>query len=610
MSYLIVDLETAGVRGEIILAGVYDSEVKEFVTVKDLTKLKTLVEDKLSNNYTFVFHNAKFDWQVLKTKLGVTIPPDRVYDTMVAAHAIRSDRASYSLDALTGQKTDLFAALKAVGYEVKDLNTFWHSYNNWRDNNTVVNVVSDYCLQDVKATKTLLDQQFKVFRKPDNRKWYDAVRKDMQLFAILSDMEHDGIGYDLQRHNELLVELKQQYQELTEGLKLILCPEAFTHNPSAEKEEDRIVARVKTYKKDLYKRDGIYYGAHCPIRPFSITSTSDIKFVLIKQGVDLSLLPKTKKDNTSVGKATLEMLPLTGIYAGLAKAKQLSATMTKLDSLAKHVVDGSIHTSFLQTGTITGRLASVHPNVQNLPRASSPFGSEFRSLFVPRPGKTMLVMDLDRIEMVVLGHYMAALGDPALANTTHDPNSDIHQANADRWGLSRHAAKTIGFSIVYGATWRRFVSIGLCKNQKEAEAMINSVYENWFVFGKLQNMVKQKLIKKGYVTTLNGRRIHYTYNESLPSWHKSRIMRQAFNALVQGGARDILVRILFEVCEVLLKFDATLLSTVHDEVIVEVSTEKADELKTALNVVTQNRKDLISRVNGDWNTGRNWLEAK
>lgn len=610
MSYLIVDLETAGIRGDIILAGIYDSKDKEFRLVEDVNRLKSLINNKVINNYTFVFHNAKFDWQVIKQKLGITIPVDKVYDTMVAAHAIRSDKDSYSLDALTGQKTNLLAALHNIGYAVKDLDTFWNSHDVWKDTYSVVKVVGEYCLQDVKATKGLLDQQQKVFKQKKNRDWYEAVRKDMCLFAVLSDMEHVGIGYDVERHEKLVADLKQQYKDLTQELGLILCPESFTHNPDAKEEDERIVAKVKTYKKGVFKRDGIYYGEHCPIRPFNIASTSDIKFVLIQQGIDLSLLPKTKTGNASVGKSILEILPLKGIYAGLAKAKQLASTMTKLDSLAKHVVDGSIHTSFLQTGTITGRLASINPNVQNLPRASSPFGSEFRSLFVPRQGKTMLVMDLDRIEMVVLGHYMAALGDPALANVTHDPASDIHQANADKWGLSRQEAKTIGFSIVYGATWRRFVSIGLCKTKKEAEAMVASVYENWFVFGKLQNMVKQVLLRKGYLTTLGGRRIYYDYNESLPSWQKSRIMRQAFNALIQGGARDILVKILFEIREVLLKFDASLLSTVHDEIIVEVATDKAEELKTALNVVTQNRKDLHSRVNGDWNTGKNWLEAK
>ena len=606
---LVIDFETAGFDGEVIGMGYYDFSSNTFSFVKGQDKVINFLKANL--NKKLVVHNAKFDVGKVMKRLGFSLDPNQVWDTMVAAHSLNSSLPSYSLDNLTGQKTDLLGVLKEAGYTYSKLDEFWHSYADWKSNIKISQIVEDYCLADVKATLWLFKKQSRILSL--DRKWLEAVKADMKFWAILAEIETNGVTYDKQAHDSLKGVLEAELDCINKSVVFPLCPEKF-HTAD-------LVSANKQYKPHVNKKtgeitprkvNGVYHADCCPVRPFSPTRANDILFLLHQSGFDIHCLPKTKAGAIKTGKAIIGSLALSGAAAHLARMQQLQATLSRLSSLLSFVEkDGKIHSQFLQTGTITGRLASIDPNIQNLPRPTSPFGKELRQLFIPAPGKTMTVMDLDRIEVVVLAYYLALLGDTGLVKTI-EGGLDIHSYNAAAWGVARDAAKILLFSIIYGATWMRIVASGVAKTRKEAEAMLDGVAKGMPGFPKLKKAVLSKLAKDGYVQTWAGRRIQYVYNERLPEWKRHAVERKAVNALIQGSARDILHRLVFEMQPVLVEFGANILSIVHDEVIVEVDISKAEELQYRLNQVTQNRIDLLKSVpvNGDWNIGNNWLTAK
>lgn len=237
----------------------------------------------------------------------------------------------------------------------------------------------------------------------------------------------------------------------------------------------------------------------------------------------------------------------------------------------------------------------------------------FRKLFVASPGHVLLCADLDQIELRVLAYYLARCEkDKGLLEEFNSDNPDAHTKNATTWGVSRTVAKTLIFLLVYGGQPKLMVERKLFPTLEQAEAAFAGVKNNQPAIDRLMRNVIDKAAERGYIKTLAGRRLYYPNLNSASKWQRMRAERQCFNALIQGGARDIIHALVVESLPVIKKHNAHLVNVVHDEVLVEAREEVAEALKQELAPIWSKRLDMIDGVpvNGDWNTGLTWYEAK
>lgn len=243
----------------------------------------------------------------------------------------------------------------------------------------------------------------------------------------------------------------------------------------------------------------------------------------------------------------------------------------------------------------------------------------FRRLFKASEGFTYLCADLDQIELRMLAYYLALVEqDFGLMEEFNGDEPDAHQKNADTWGVTRKVAKTVIFLLTYGGQPALMVERGLVGTQKEAEDIYNNVHKNQPALQKLIDKVLAKARKRGgVVVTWGGRHLNYPELNSTNKWDRLRAERQVFNALLQGGAGDIIHTLAVSSLPIVRKYGGRMMNIVHDEISIEIPNANVDAAKDELNAIWQLRKDLLVlpndnyiTVNGDWNSGNNWSEVK
>lgn len=278
--------------------------------------------------------------------------------------------------------------------------------------------------------------------------------------------------------------------------------------------------------------------------------------------------------------------------------------------------NGRIHSSFNQTVTITGRLSSSEPNLQNIPIKTA-LGRELRRFFITRSDNYVLVdADYSQIELKVLAHLSKD------ANMVHAFNNglDIHSITASQvfnvpidevTPLMRKNAKAVNFGIVYGIGE---FSLGkdIHVSTREAKNYINSYFETYPDVHNYINTLVEDATEKGYARTMFGR-IRYipelaSQNHNLRSFGK----RVAMNSPIQGSAADIIKIAMINVYNALEEadIDAKLILQVHDELILESHVSCAEKAKEILKKEMENAIKLIVPLTADAAIGHNWLEAK
>ncbi len=305
---------------------------------------------------------------------------------------------------------------------------------------------------------------------------------------------------------------------------------------------------------------------------------------------ELSLLPpkKTKTGNSTDEEAIKALISLNPIYASELENILKYRELTKLLStyalpLCDYAdADGRIHTSFKQTGTATGRLSSVNPNMQNIPMKGD-YGVLLRSAFVPAEGYKFVSFDYSQIELRILAHLT---GDANLREAYRN-NEDIHTKTAagifhvapeQVTSHMRRMAKAVNFGILYGLS-----AFGLSRDtgipQKEAKTFIERYFAAYPSVRTFIDKTVQETRTKGYAETILGRR---RYIKEINSRNKTIAMRGeriAVNVPMQGSAADIIKLAMVECGRVIAdnKYDARMVLQVHDELVFEVKTEATEE---------------------------------
>ena len=409
-------------------------------------------------------------------------------------------------------------------------------------------------------------------RKTGMEELYKKI--EMPLVYTLADMEHTGIAIDA---------------------------------ASLKEYGEKLEVRIKELEKQIYEEAG---------EEFNINSPKQLGVILFEK-LQMPYGKKTKTGYSTAADVLDKLAPEYPIIADILEYRQLTKLKsTYADGLANYIAeDGRIHTSFNQTITVTGRLSSTEPNLQNIPMRIE-LGRLIRKTFFPKEGCVFMDADYSQIELRVLAHMS---GDEKLIEA-YKQAQDIHRITASQvfhipfdevTDLQRRNAKAVNFGIVYGIS-----SFGLSQDlsitRKEAAEYIERYFETYpKIKGFLDGLVADAK-EKGYVTTMFGRRRPVPELSSSNFMQRSFGERVAMNAPIQGTAADIIKIAMIRVHDRLLEegLKSRLIITVHDELLLEVEENEVDRVREILTEGMKGAADLSVTLAIDLHTGKNWYEAK
>lgn len=350
---------------------------------------------------------------------------------------------------------------------------------------------------------------------------------------------------------------------------------------------------------------------------FNLNSPQQIGEILF-QKIRLTPLKKGKSGystDVNVLTALSKEHPLPGKILEYRSIEKLMTTY--IETLPEQVnpATGRIHTTFMQIGAATGRLASKDPNLQNIP-VRTEAGKAIRRGFIPgETGWMFLAADYSQIELRILAHLS---GDPMMSDAFHR-NKDIHAATAAKiFGIleefvtpeMRNAAKIINFGIIYGMSAHR-LSRELDISHSEASRFIKDYFTHYSqVKDWMDNLVK-KAKKNGYVETLLGRR-RYVPDLKSPNYNiRSGARRIAINSPIQGTSADMIKLAMLKIDRELKgkNYQARMLIQVHDELIFEAPEEELPRLEKIVKTEMENALPLDVPVQVGIKTGSNWSEC-
>ena len=276
--------------------------------------------------------------------------------------------------------------------------------------------------------------------------------------------------------------------------------------------------------------------------------------------------------------------------------------------------DGKVHTTFDQTATVTGRISSLEPNLQNIPIRTEE-GREIRRAFVAGEGNILLDADYSQIELRVLAHLSR---DESMCDAFRK-GQDIHtRTAAEINGVSmedvtpdmRRAAKATNFGIVYGIS-----GFGLARNagiaRREADQFIARYFERYPGVRRFMDDCVKQGYDTGYAQTMFGRRRELFELRSSNRNVRNFGERAAMNTPVQGTAADIIKLAMVQVAKRLEEEypAAKLILQVHDELVVECPIAIKDDVAKLLQNVMENVVQLEVPLVAEVSSGKDWEQA-
>lgn len=449
------------------------------------------------------------------------------------------------------------------------------------------------------------------------------VREEKQLSLLDDEPNEDNKSLALQAAalNALTKKLKEKIKENNQEqlyyeveLPLISVLAHMQINGfMVDKSELESFSAMLSAKIDALTKE-IYFLAD---EEFNINSPKQLGVVLFEK---LALKPAKKtKTGYSTNADALEKLkdkhPIIGFLMQYRQYTKLKSTYC--DGLVPLINSEThrIHSSFNQTVTVTGRISSTEPNMQNIPTRTE-LGREIRKMFVAKDGYTLVDADYSQIELRVLAHMA---DDETMINAFRN-NEDIHAVTASQvLGIplneitkeQRSSAKAVNFGIVYGIG-EFSLSQDLGISVKEAKAYIDSYLEKYHGVRKYMERVKKEAKGNGYVTTMMNR-IRYIPELKSSNYNVRQFgERAAMNTPVQGSAADIIKLAMVRVDNRLIseKMKSRLILQVHDELIVEAHNDETEKVKKILKEEMENAVQLKVPLIVDMAEGHSWYETK
>jgi DNA polymerase-1 len=444
----------------------------------------------------------------------------------------------------------------------------------------------------------------------------------MRQISIERVKEYAGEDADitLQLKGLLLKEL-QNYPELYQLARTLEFPLIYVL-ADMEKNGVRISKeQLNTYEKELEVKIKTTENKIFQIAgsSFNLASPKQLGVVLFEKLKIIDHPAKTKTKQYSTDEMELlklkdkhEIVSLILDYRGYSKL--LSTYVKALPELI-NPKSGKIHTSYNQAVTVTGRLSSTDPNLQNIPIRTDD-GKKIRKAFIPSDDNHLLFSaDYSQIELRLIAH----LSEDKNMVEAFNKNEDIHTATAAKifnvplnevTKDMRSKAKSANFGIIYGIS-----SFGLAQNLHISRTDAKELIDNYFITYPGVKKYMDASIKKGrdlgFVTTLYGRKRFLLNINSRNSLLRSNDERNAINAPIQGTAADI-IKIAMINCFKRLseeKLKAVMILQVHDELVFDIDKGDMEKAKEIIINEMEKASTLSVKLTVEGNFGLNWLEA-
>ena len=523
----------------------------------DPGKVRALLIPLLSDSKMIVIaHNAKYDYKVSRG-WGMERWKCRIWDTMVAAWVDDPERLNYNLDSLSQHY---------FNYTPVSYNSVVPKGGTFAD--VPLETACRYSAEDADLALRLMRYLGPRLEKADSLKLF--LELEMPLLPILAEMEGEGIKTEKETLLSYGTELSAEMNKVQDKVWAMVGHEFNLGSPKQLQDVLFVERKLKPTKK-------------------------------IKTGysTDVDVLEELAREDP-VPELVLR-------HRTLAKLKS-----TYIDGLVPlSDENGRIHTSFIQTGTATGRLSSREPNLQNIPIREEE-GRRIREAFVAKNGHVLISADYNQIELVVLTHLSQ---DRNLINAFND-GVDVHARTAALiFGLDeknipadkRRIAKTINFGVMYGMSAFR-LSNELRIGRREAAAFIETYFATYSgVSSFIQQLISQTE-ETGFATTLLGRRRYIPAINSRNKTEKAAAERVAVNTPIQGSAADIVKTAMLSLDKKLAKSPARLLLQVHDELIFECPKTEAAETAELIRQEMENAVQLSVPLRINIESGRSWGE--
>ncbi len=554
-----ISLATEPTKGYYIPIGHKTGE-NQLPIEKIVNAIRPFMEDSKVNK---VGHNLKYDGMML-SKYGIEVHP-YIFDTMIAAWVVEPGTFNYGLKDLADQELNIQMT------RIEELIGSGKSQKNMAD--VPASDVAGYAAADAAIPLALMPKLHQQLEKNNLLKVFDEI--EMPLIPVLAKMELAGIALD---------------------------KEFFT------KMEDELAERLVEIESEVHKLVGY---------TFNINSTQQLSKALFETlGLESPTKKKTASGHYSTNAAVLEELQgehkVVDLLLEYRELSKLQSTYVK--SLPEQInpETGRIHTSFSQTGAVTGRLSSSNPNLQNIPTRTE-LGRKVRNGFIADPGCGLLAVDYSQVELRIVAHMSQ---DEAMLSA-FKAGQDIHSTTAaaiyeiplDQVSKEqRRHAKAINFGLIYGMS-----PFGLSRTTgltlSEAENFVKAYFKRFPSVKEYLDGLKKMAMQQGYVETLLGRRRYFpnlstTTNVNL----RNREEREAINAPIQGTAADILKIAMIKLASALQKsqLKAKILLQVHDELLLEVPENEHEETTKLVQSIMENAYQLSIPLSTEARWGKNW----
>jgi len=430
------------------------------------------------------------------------------------------------------------------------------------------------------------------YKPGDISSLYEILRsklKDAELLKVFEEVEIPLIP--------VLAEMEKN------GIKI---------DQKAIKELGKFTAQeIKKLENKIYKLAGL---------KFNINSTQQLSEVLFNRLRIVGKIRKTPKGKLSTRAAELEKLrevhPIISLILEYRELQKLKTTY--IEPFPKLVAkDGRLHTSFIQTGTVTGRLASQNPNLQNIP-IKTELGQEFRKVFIAEEGYKLLSLDYSQIDLRIAAHVS---GDEKMI-AAFRKGIDIHtETAAEVFDLPlekvtpemRREAKALNFGIIYGMGPQGFARAAGIK-QTEAKKFIERYFEEFKKIARYMEKMRDQAHDKGMVKNLFGRKrqLNEIYS-SIPEMVRQ-AERMAINFPIQSMTSDITKLAMIKIYDYVRKNYKEnvikILLQVHDELVLEVKEEIAEKVAEELKEIMEKVYKLDAPLVAEAKAGNNWHDLK
>lgn len=457
-------------------------------------------------------------------------------------------------------------------------------------------VIGDYCIEDCVNTRNLFARLGQEFRDRYET-WTRAglsptpleylTEEAMPLERVLRAMELRGIAVNVKHlkayRDQLLKENEDYLQELNKLAKHFI-----------NEIEEKLYQEVLLTKKSERGRANVLRSSEKYGTAFNWQSSFDVAELIYNYfkaditGVDTTDSGRPSTSETAflqVRKANQNnetLCRFLDIYALWKKNLKLLTTYTGEDKgLMSQIVAGRVHSDYLQAGhgrdssqggTVTGRLSSRNPNMQNLPR-----NSEIKRAFIPDAGQVFIYFDYSQLELRLAAHLSQ---DPLLIKAYRE-GLDLHQLTADAIGVDRQMGKTINFAMIYDASPWRLAEI-LQRSPEECKEVISNFYSVYQGYKNYLKTQQKNMCEHGWVASEAGRlrRLPELQTSEKFSREWKHAIKQGFNFPIQSLGASITKRTMIA----LHARGYELVTQVHDSVVIQVPKEQAE---TALKDIVQ-----------------------